>query len=150
MRVWTASTSTANPTLDDGEYTVKVKDQAGFEGKAKITINEPTIKVSPDTVSPRDFIVISGENWPISTPELDNSVTIEVDGRTRSADIDSTGRFRYEYQLRASIKIGDEQDVTVKYADGRDDIEEETTFNVTQAELSITPGRRRPWRDHLG
>ena len=60
--------------------------------------------------------------------------------------MDSTGRFRYEYQLRASIKIGEEHDVVVTYEDGRDDIEEETTFNVTEAELSIMPALRLPAR----
>ncbi len=144
VRVWTVSTSTNNPTLDDDTYTIEVVDQGGFEGEVDITIKEPTVSVTPDTASPRDFIVISGENWPISTPELDNSVTIEVDGRTRTADVDSTGRFRYEYQLRASIKIGEEHDVTVTYEDGRDDIEEETTFNVTEAELSIMPAAAAP------
>ena len=118
VRVWTHESSNANPALDDDEFTIKVKDQDGFEGKAKITIKQATVKVTPETVSPRDFIVISGENWPISTPELDNSVTIEIDGRTRQADVDSTGRFRYEYQLRANIGIGDEHDVKVTYADG--------------------------------
>ena len=145
VRVWTASSSSNNPTLDDGTYTIKVVDQDGFEGEVDVTILEPTLKVTPETASPRDFIVISGENWPISTPELDNSVTIEVDGRTRNADIGSTGRFRYEYQLRSTIKIGDEHDVTATYADGdRDDIEEETSFNVTQAELNITPAAAGP------
>ena len=145
VRVWTASSSSNNPTLDDGTYTIKVVDQDGFEGEVDVTILEPTLKVTPETASPRDFIVISGENWPISTPELDNSVTIEVDGRTRNADIGSTGRFRYEYQLRSTIKIGDEHDVTVTYEDGtRDDIEEETSFNVAQAELSITPAAAGP------
>ena len=146
VRVWTASGSPNNPTLDDDTYTIEVVDQGGFEGEVDITIAEPTINVNPDTASPRDFIVISGENWPISTPELDNSVTIEVDGRTRTADVDSTGRFRYEYQLRASIKIGEEHDITVIYEDpdDRDDIEEDTTFNVTQAELSIMPAAAAP------
>ena len=149
VRVWTASSSTKNPTLDDGTYTIKVVDQGGFEGEVDVTIAEPTVTVTPDTASPRDFIVISGENWPISTPELDNSVTIKVDDRERTADIDSTGRFRYEYQLKATIKIGEEHDVTVEYKDGRDDIEEETTFNVTQAETEHHPGGGRSRPDHL-
>ena len=150
VRVWTASSSSNNPTLDDGTYTIKVVDEDGFEGEVDVTILEPTLKVAPETASPRDFIVISGENWPISTPELDNSVTIEVDGRTRNADIGSTGRFRYEYQLRSTIKIGDEHDVTVTYEDGaRDDIEEETSFSVAQAELDITPGGSWPRPVHL-
>ena len=145
VRIWTASDSEANPALDDGDFTIKVKDADGFEGKGTVTILEPTIKVTPETASPRDFIVISGENWPISTADDDFSVTIEVDGRTRSADTDGTGRFRYEYQLRASIKIGEEHDVKVSIADDdREDIEEETTFNVTQADLGITPAAAAP------
>ena len=144
VRVWTDSSSSNNPTLDDDTYTIKVVDQGGFEGEADVTILEPTVKVTPETASPRDYIVISGENWPISTADQDNSVVIEVDGRTRNADIGSTGRFRYEYQLRSTIKIGDEHDVIVTYEDGRDDIEEEATFNVTQAELSITPAAAGP------
>ena len=144
VRVWTASSSSNNPTLDDDTYTIKVVDEGGFEGEVDVIILEPTVSVTPETASPRDFIVISGENWPISTADQDNSVTIEVDGRTRNADIGSTGRFRYEYQLRSTIKIGDEHDVIVTYADGRDDIEEETSFNVAQAELSITPAAAGP------
>ena len=145
VRIWTHSSSNANPALDDDDFTIKVKDQDGFEGKATITIMSATVKVTPEMASPRDFIVISGENWPISTPELDNSVTIEVDGRTRQADVDSTGRFRYEYQLRANIGIGDEHDVTVTYEDGdRDDIEEETTFSVVEADISVTPAAAAP------
>lgn len=151
VRVWTHSSSPANPALDDDEFTIKVKDEDGFEGKAKITIKSATIKVTPETASPRDFIVISGENWPISTPELDNSVTIEVDKRSRQADVDSTGRFRYEYQLRANIGIGDEHDIKVSYKDpqtvegsARDDIEEEITFSVVEADISVTPAAAAP------
>ena len=66
--------------------------------------------------------------------------------------MDSTGRFRYEYQLKATIGIGDEHDVTVTYkdpedyADGdpRDDIEEETTFSVVEADISVTPAAAAP------
>ena len=149
VRVWTASSSGNNPTLDDDTYTIKVVDEGGFEGEVDVTILEPTVTVTPETASPRDYIVISGENWPISTADQDNSVVIEVDGRTRNADIGSTGRFRYEYQLRSTIKIGDEHDVTVTYTDvvanqTRDDIEEEATFSVVQAELSVTPAAAGP------
>ncbi len=144
VRVWTASSSSNNPTLDDDDYTIKVVDQGGFEGEVDITILEPTVKVTPEEASPRDYIVISGENWPISTADQDNSVIIEVDGRTRNADIGSTGRFRYEYQLRSTIKIGDEHDVTVTYDDGRDDIEEDTSFSVVQAELNVVPAAAGP------
>ena len=58
-RVWAMGDS--NPALDDDTYTIKVVDVHGFEGEADITIKEPSIMVSPDTASPRDFIVISGD-----------------------------------------------------------------------------------------
>ena len=145
VRIWTADASVENPALDDDEYTIKVVDSGNFEGEADITILEPTVSVSPDTASPRDFIVISGENWPISTADDDNEVSIAVDGRNRTANVDSNGRFRYEYQLRSTIGIGDEHDVVVTY-DGGDggDIEEEATFNVTEAELGLDPGMAAP------
>ena len=145
VRIWTASDSVSNPALDDDTYTIKVVDSGSFEGEAEITILEPTVSVSPDTASPRDFIVISGENWPITTAAKDNRVNINVDGRDRSADIDGSGRFRYEYQLSSTIGIGDEHDVTVTY-DGKagGDIEEEATFSVTEATLGLEPGAAAP------
>ena len=42
----------ANPALDDDEYTIKVTDETGFVGKAKVTIKEPTVSVNPDDSQP--------------------------------------------------------------------------------------------------
>ena len=67
VRVWAMGDD--NPTLDHDTYTIKVTDEMEFVGKAKITILEPTVSVMPEMVSPRDFITISGENWPISTSD---------------------------------------------------------------------------------
>ncbi len=146
VRIWTADDGGDNPALDDDEYTIKAVDTNSFEGETKITIKEPTVSVMPETASPRDFIVISGENWPISTADDDNYVTIMVDNRTRNADIDGNGRFRYEYQLRSTISIGDEHDVVVMFAfDGDvDAMEEEATFNTVEAELGLDPGAAAP------
>lgn len=145
VRIWTANSADSNPALDDDDYTIKAVDDNDFEGEATITILEPTVSVSPDTASPRDYIVISGENWPISTADDDNYVTIEVDGRTRNADVDGNGRFRYEYQLRSTIGIGDEHEVVVSYDGGAGgDIEEDTTFDTVEAELGLEPGMAAP------
>ena len=146
VRIWAADATVDNPALDDDEYTIKVVDEDNFEGETMITILEPTVSVSPDTASPRDYIVISGENWPISTADDDHEVNINVDGRNRSANIDGNGRFRYEYQLRSNIGIGDEHDVTVtfEYEGDADAIEEEATFNVTEAELGLSPAMAAP------
>ena len=143
VMVWHDGAS--NPALDDDEYTIKVTDETGFEGKAKITILEPTVMVNPAIASPRDFITISGENWPASNSDDDHEVKIEVNDKTRSANIDSTGRFNYQYQLSAGIGIGDEHDVVVTF-DGGDggDIEEEATFAVPSSNVVITPAAAAP------
>ena len=78
-RVWAMGDS--NPALDDDTYTIKVVDANDFEGEADITINEPSIMVSPDVASPRDYIVISGANWPVTTADLDNEVTLIIHQR---------------------------------------------------------------------
>ena len=134
-----------NPALDDDEYTIKVTDSEGFVGKAKITILEPTASVMPEMVSPRDFITISGENWPISTADDDHEVTIVVDDRNRSVNIDRNGRFSYQYQLRSNIGIGDEHEVVVQFkVDGKIEIEEEATFEVHDAGIMLTPTEAGP------
>ena len=133
-----------NPALDDDEYTIKVTDSEGFVGKAKITILEPTVSVMPEMVSPRDFITISGENWPISTADVDHEVTIMVDNRSRSANIDGNGQFRYQYQLRSNIGIGDEHEVVVEFESDGGSIEEEATFEVHDAGIMLTPPEAAP------
>ena len=133
-----------NPALDDDEYTIKVTDSEGFVGKAKITILEPTVSVMPEMVSPRDFITISGENWPISTADDDHEVKIMVDRRNRSVNIDGNGRFRYEYQLRSNIGIGDEHEVVVEFKSDGGNIKEEATFEVRDAGIMLTPTEAAP------
>ena len=40
--------------------------------------------VTPVVASPRDYITISGANWPVSTSDDDREVNINVDDRNRS------------------------------------------------------------------
>ena len=134
-----------NPALDADEYTIKVTDSNGYEGKTKITISEPTVMVTPEVAGPRHYITISGANWPVSTSEDDYDVSIEVDGKTRSASIDRSGRFNYEYRLSGSIGIGKEHDVKVTFTSRHNDkIEEETTFSVPSSNVVITPAAAAP------
>ena len=134
-----------NPALDADEYTIKVTDSAGYVGKTKITILEPTIMVTPQVAGPRNYITISGANWPVTTSEDDYDVSIEVDGKTRSASIDRSGRFNYEYRLSGDIGIGKEHDVKVTFTSAhRDKIEEETTFSVPSSNVVITPAAVAP------
>ena len=143
VNVW--HDGTGNPALDADEYTIKVTDSKGYEGKTKITISEPTVMVTPEVAGPRDFITISGANWPVSTSEDDYDVSIKVDGKTRSASIDRSGRFNYEYRLSGGIGIGKEHDVKVTFTSRHNDkIEEETTFSVPSSNVVITPPAAAP------
>ena len=129
-----------NPALDADEYTIKVTDNNGYEGKTKITISEPTAMVTPLVASSRDYITIRGANWPVTTSDDDHDVDITIDDKTRSASIDSTGRFNYSYQLSGGIDIGMEHDITVMFDGGTGgNIEETITFSVPSANVVITP-----------
>ena len=144
VNVWSDST-TDNPALNDGTYKIEVEDIDGFTGSTTVTVLEPTLMVNPTAAGPRDYITISGANWPVSTSDYDREVDIDVDGRDRNADIDSTGRFNFEYQLRATIQIGMEHTITVTYEDdGPGDITEEITFIVPSSNVMITPAAAAP------
>ena len=67
ITMWPEDTSegTDNPTLISGTHTLEVEDSDGFIGSTTLMIAEPTISVVPDVVGPRDYVVITGTNWPI-------------------------------------------------------------------------------------
>ena len=138
-----------NPALDADEYTIKVTDSSGYEGKTKITILEPTVMVTPQVAGPRDSITISGTNWPVSTSEDDYDVSIDVDDKTRTASIDSSGRFNYEYRLSGGIGIGEEHDVKVTF-DGGDWRRHRgrNHFLGTVVQRGDYPGGGGPWSNH--
>ena len=142
-RVWTIGDG-SNPALDDDTYTLKVVDSTGFEGEADLTIKAPSITVTPAVAGPRDYISISGENWPQSTEDRDWQVTIEVDDRIRTERIDTTGRFRHQVRLSSGIDLGEEHDVTVTFVYGDDDIEEDATFMTPDSGITVTPSAARP------
>ena len=60
---------TSNPTLIPGTHELSVEDSKGFGADVSITIPEPTVRVSPDVAGPRDYVTITGENWPVDNPE---------------------------------------------------------------------------------
>ena len=142
VNAWAAGDS--NPALDDDEYTIRVEDVNMFVGKAKVTILEPTITINPMVASPRDYITISGANWPASNSDNDYEVRIEFEDKNRSANIDSTGRFNLQYQLSGNIGIGKEHDVTVTFTGTGGNIEEEGTFAVPSSNVTITPTAAAP------
>ena len=140
--------NTTNPTLIAGSHELTVEDSQGFTGSTKLTIAEPTISVLPDIVGPRDYVVISGENWPIDNTDNSNSglIAIEISegGRTRSYSVyaDNTGRFTAEHRVSKDVAIPSTNQVKGDYGEG--EIVEVGNFSVPAATVTVTPSSAQP------
>ena len=146
VRIWSNDAGT-NPALSDDEYTVKATDSAGYEGSTKVTVRAATVSVTPAEAHPRDFITITGENWPVSTSEIERQVTINISegDAIRTTTVDSTGRFNIQYQLGGRIAIGETHKVVVSFDErGPGDIEEESSFSVPDANMVLSPTQAVP------
>ena len=148
ITLWPDDQSAANPTLIAGSHELTVEDSQGFTGSTKLTIAEPTISVLPDIVGPRDYVVISGENWPVDNTDNSNSglITIEISegGRTRSYSVyaDNTGRFTAEHRVSKDVAIPSTNQVKGDYGNG--EIVEVGNFSVPAATVTVTPTSAQP------
>ena len=79
--LWPKTRGGTNPTLIPGTHQLEFEDDNGFSASSALTIAEPTIRVTPDIAGPRDYITITGENWPVDNLDntLNNPVTICVE-----------------------------------------------------------------------
>ena len=149
ITLWPSSDqSAANPTLIAGSHELTVEDSQGFTGSTKLTIAEPTISVLPDIVGPRDYVVISGENWPVDNTDNSNSglISIEISegGRTRSYSVyaDNIGRFTAEHRVSKDVAIPSTNQVKGDYGNG--EIVEVGNFSVPAATVTVTPSSAQP------
>ena len=145
--LWQES-GTSNPALTAGTHTIKVKNKAGFSGTATIIIPEPTIMVTPDVAGPRNYVEISGENWPVDNPESSASpdtvsITITEGSRNRrySAIPDSAGRWIVEHRVGSAVAIPSTNQVKVEYGS---DIAKVTSFKVPEASITVEPAEGKP------
>ena len=151
ITLWPAPTNEqnpTNPTLIAGSHELTVEDSQGFTGSTRLTIAEPTISVLPDVVGPRDYVVISGENWPVDNTDNSNSELIKIEisegGRTRSYSVyaDNTGRFRIEHRVSKDVAIPSTNQVKGEYDEG--EIVEVGNFSVPAATVTVTPTSAQP------
>ena len=149
ITLWpTSDRSATNPTLIAGSHELTVEDSQGFIGSTRLTIAEPAIAVLPDVVGPRDYVSISGENWPVDNTDNSNSglVTIEVSegGRPRSYSVyaDNTGRFSIEHRVSKDVAIPSTNQVKGTYGGG--EIVQVGNFVVPAATVTVTPGSAQP------
>ena len=150
ITLWPNDQSAANPTLIAGSHELTVEDSQGFIGSTKLTIAQPTISVLPDVVGPRDYVVISGENWPVDNTDNSNSELIKIEisegGRTRSYSVyaDNTGRFSIEHRVSKDVAIPSTNQVKGEYDEG--EIVEVGNFSVPAATVTVTPSSAQPGR----
>ena len=148
ITLWPNDQSAANPTLIAGSHELTVEDSQGFTGSTKLTIAEPAISVLPDVVGPRDYVVISGENWPVDNTDNSNSELIKIEisegGRTRSYSVyaDNTGRFSIEHRVSKDVAIPSTNQVKGEYDEG--EIVEVGNFAVPAATVTVTPSSAQP------
>ena len=142
--LWQAS-GTSNPTLIPGTHELSVEDDKGFGADVSITIPEPTVMVTPDVAGPRDYITITGENWPVDNTEgaSTDGIKVEVDdGRSRPYTLfaDAVGRVSQEHRVYRNVAIP--STVQVKMTHG--DVAKVGSFAVPASTIEVSPGEGQP------
>ena len=144
ITLWSSGTS--NPTLIAGIHTLSVEDSRGFTGDTTLAIPEPTVTITPDVVGPRDYLVVTGENWPMDNPDnpLTVAVTVEIDdygpGRTYPLYADNSGRFTVEHRVNRNVAIPSTNQVTATY----ESVVKVGSFSVPAATVTVTPSVAQP------
>lgn len=142
------ASGSSDPTLIPGSHSLDVTDSSGFTGSVTLDIAEPTVKVTPDVAGPRDYISISGENWPVDNPENPLSAAVKVmvkDAGNRaprqySAFADTAGRFTVEHQVHRGVTIPSNVQVEVTYGT----VVKLASFDVPVATITVDPAEAQP------
>lgn len=127
-----------------GTYTITVTGADGVEVDSDITIPGPTLTVLPEFPSPRDFIAISGENWPKSALGQDFVLDVSVGGKTYVVPIDDSGRFLLEVRLRADIALGVEHPVEAILRGYSQRVKVAATFSTPTPSIILSPAVATP------
>ena len=149
--IWASDSN--NPALEPGEHTITIEDVAGYSGSVKVTVLAPTLMISPDVAGPRDYVVISGKNWPVENDDGGNisdiSIVVSGGGITddeENEDTDANGNWSFRYRIPGDVGIPSTLTVRATYGSSND-ISEIETFNVPAANLEITPATVVPGAD---
>ena len=146
VSVWPDDEEADNPTLISGTHTIRVEDNQGFFGTVTVVIKEPSMSITPDVLGPRDYLTVTGTDWPVDNTDSDaniDNVAVEVEGRTYTAIPDATGRFTVEHRVKRDVAIPSTQQVKATYGDSGD-IVKITSFEVPEAIIVVTPGVGQP------
>ena len=143
VAVW--SEDSDNPTLIAGTHTIRIEDDQGFFGTTTVVIKDPSMSITPDVLGPRDYLTVTGMDWPVDNTDSDASidnVEVEVEGRRYTVIPDATGRFTVEHRVKRDVAIPSTQQVKAEYGAG--DIVKITSFEVPEAIIEVTPTEGQP------
>ena len=148
--IWPANPSDANPTLRGGMLEIAITDAAGLVGTADIAILPPTLTLTPGEVGPRDYVVISGANWPVgnSYGGAVSKVKLEITGDGFEADAeeewaDDDGNWSVRYRVPGNVGIPSAISVQASYG-ASNDILVIAKIQVAPATMSVAPNRVVP------
>ena len=145
--LWNTPAGTVNPTLTAGTHRLTVTDNEGFTGTVNFSIAEPTVSVTPDIAGPRDYVTVSGANWPVDNPEnsLEDAVSVEIDdsGKIRKYQVypDNAGRFTVEHRVHRNVGIPSNNRVKASYVNL---VVKVGSYSVPASTITVTPDSGQP------
>ena len=104
--------------------------------------------MTPGVVGPRDYIVISGTNWPVDNSDNSNAglVTVQiaddVPSRSYSVYTDATGRFTLEHRVSRDVAIP--STIQIKGTYGSSQVVKTASFAIPSATITVEPGEAQP------
>ena len=145
LTMWPAISGT-NPTLISGSHALSVIDSQGFIGETSVNIAEPTVTITPNVLGPRDYLVVTGANWPVDN--LDNPVNVPVSieiadygqARTYPVYADNAGRFSVEHRVHRNVAIPSTNQVKASFGD----VVKVGSYSVPAATVTVTPAEAQP------
>ena len=146
--LWNDASVSDNPALIAGTHTIRVRDSAGFYGTATIAIKEPSMTITPDVLGPRDYLTVTGNDWPVDNQDSDadtGNVVVTVEDRNYTVVPDATGRFTVEHRVSRRVAIPSTQQVEATYQEGlTKHIVKTASFEVPAASIEIDPLQGQP------
>ena len=113
---------------------------------------EPTMTITPDNPGPRDYLTITGTDWPAGNLDGEvsmKSVVVEVyddpsSGEARAYTVipDAAGRFTVTHRVSRNVGIPSTNQVRATYGYG--EIVKVASFEVPPAQVTVTPAEVQP------
>ena len=143
--LWDDARDGGSPVVTPGDKVIEVWDSGGFYGAAEVVVREPGLAVTPESLGHRDYLTVTGTDWPVDNPNSAatvGNVVVEVEGKEYTVIPDAIGRFNIEHRVSRGVAIPSTQPVTATYGAG--EIVKVVNFEVPPPLVAITPDTGLP------